>query len=78
MQITRLPSLALVLVAPVLAPSLTPALTAQDLDLAAVERDMEAHVRLSHFMGSVLIARDGEPVFRQSYGTYLRSAPGRG
>ena len=32
------------------------------------EEYMEAQVRANHFMGSVLIARDGEPIFRRSYG----------
>jgi CubicO group peptidase (beta-lactamase class C family) len=57
----RFASFALVLV-------LTPILSAQDLDRAAIERDMDAMVRLRNFMGAVLIARDGVPVFRESYG----------
>ena len=61
MNSARFASLALVLV-------LAPVLSAQDLDRAAIERDMEAMVRLRNFMGAVLIARDGEPVFRESYG----------
>ena len=40
---------------------------AQDVVMRA-EEYLAAHERVNHFMGSVLIARDGEPIFRRSYG----------
>jgi len=40
---------------------------AQDVAVRA-EEYLAAQERINHFMGSVIIARDGEPIFRRSYG----------
>ena len=42
-------------------------LSAQDI-IAQMDEYMAAHQEVNHFMGSVLVARDGKPLYRKGFG----------